>query len=119
MRVCACIGCPAHEGSCPDLTQARRCPRCGTQAELRRGTRQQRGYNAEHDRLRAQWKPKVEAGQVDCHARVCLMPIRRILIGARWDMGHTDDRTTWTGPEHRRCNRAAGGKAAHATPHAP
>jgi hypothetical protein len=113
MRVCSCITCPAHEGSCPELTTARRCAACAHEAEVRRGSRQQRGYDAGHERERERWRPHVEAGQVDCHAHVCLMPIKRILIGARWDLGHTDDRTAWTGPEHRRCNRAAGGRASH------
>lgn len=116
MHVCSCIECPAHQGSCPELSPTRRCPACTTQAEARRGTRQQRGYTSEHDRLRARWKPKVEAGLVDCHAATCIERQRRILLRAAWDLGHTPDRKAWTGPEHARCNRAAGGRAAH---HAP
>lgn len=113
MRVCSCIGCPAHNGSCPELTTERRCAPCADQAELRRGRRQARGYDAEHDRLRARWKPKVEACTVHCHAQTCVMPARLILPGQAWDLGHSADRTTWTGPEHAVCNRSAGGKAAH------
>lgn len=60
-----------------------------------------RGYGAEHQRLRAEWKTKVEAGGVNCaHCREKIQP------GTPWDLGHDDnDRTTYTGPEHRSCNR--------------
>lgn len=112
MRVCSCIGCPAHDGSCPELSEARRCPDCAAAYEQRRGTRQARGYDAAYDRARERWKPKVEAGQVDCHAPTCLLPMRRIHLGAEWDLGHDDQRRI-RGPEHRLCNRSAGGKAAH------
>ena len=106
MRVCA-------EPGCPELTTSPRCDQHARAVEQARGTRQARGYGPEHDRLRRRWKPKVDRGEVDCHAKVCVMPIRLILPGERWDLGHTDDRTAWTGPEHARCNRVAGGKAAH------
>lgn len=96
--------------TCPNL---RPCPDHARQAERRRGTRQQRGYDATHDRRREQWRPQVETGMVDCHAALCVMPLRRILLGQAWDLGHTPDRSTWTGPEHSVCNRSAGGKAAH------
>lgn len=49
-RVCSCIGCPAHEGSCPELVTAGRCSGCKRAAEQRRGTRQQRGYDSRHER---------------------------------------------------------------------
>lgn len=106
MRVCS-------EPGCPELTAGGRCPDHRAQQERRRGTRQQRGYTNEHDRLRARWKPKVEACTVHCHAIVCIEHVRLILPGQAWDLGHTADRTAWTGPEHATCNRSAGGKAAH------
>lgn len=109
MRVCA-------EPGCPELTVGTRCPADQAAYERRRGTRQQRGYGSEHDGLRRKWKPKVEACTVHCHAELCLEPSGRLILpGMAWDLGHTPDRTAWTGPEHARCNRAAGGRAAHQT----
>jgi hypothetical protein len=73
-------------------------------------TTSQRGYGAQHVAQRKAWVPRVQAGTVLCHAKVCLMPNRTIVPGTPWDLGHTEDRTAWTGPEHRRCNRADGGR---------
>jgi cytochrome c2 len=69
-----------------------------------RGSTKARGYGLAHKQERQRWAPKVEAGLVDC-AR-CHQPIQP---GRPWDLGHTDDRAAWTGPEHRVCNRRAGG----------
>lgn len=69
---------------------------------------QQRGYDRTHDRLRAQWKTKVDLGTERC--RRCDLPI---LLGQRWHLDHTDDRTDYLGPSHERCNASAGGRAAH------
>jgi len=105
MRVCSEPGCPTL------VTEAGRCVEHRRVQERRRGSRQARGYDVEHDRLRATWQPVVEAGTVNC-AR-CGALIR---IGEPWDLGHNDDdRTKYNGPEHRTCNRAAGGRAAHPT----
>jgi hypothetical protein len=79
-----------------------------------RGRRQARGYGPEHEALRRTWKRRLDRGEpVDCHAVRCLEQMRRLLPGQPFDLGHTPDRAAWTGPEHPRCNRSAGGKAAH------
>lgn len=99
------------EPGCPEYTTSRRCPHHQRNRERARGTRQQRGYDARHDALRAQLKPIVEAGGVICWR--CRQPIQP---GTPWDLGHDDyDRSITRGPEHaNQCNRAAGGRAAHA-----
>lgn len=112
MSVCNCVGCPAHDGSCPQVSEAKRCAACAGQYEARRGTRQARGYDRGYDQARKQWAPKVQAGTVHCFAPVCLMPARWICPGTAWDLGHDEQRHI-RGPEHAVCNRSAGGKAAH------
>ena len=74
-----------------------------------------RGYGGAHARLRRQWELVVDAGAAFCHQPVCLEEregrTRRIISGTPWDLGHTPDRTGWTGPEHRRCSRADGNRS--------
>lgn len=69
----------------------------------RAGTTPDRGYGAAHQKQRRAWEPKVNRGEAWC-AR-CHQPIK---VGEAWDLGHSDDRTAWTGPEHATCNRKAG-----------
>ena len=107
-RVCPCTGCAAHPGKCPAITTSGRCHPCTRTADRARGTRQQRGYDANHDRIRAQWAPLVATGDIRCPR--CKQPIAP---DEPWDLGHSDDRRNYTGPEHATCNRSAGGKAAH------
>ena len=80
----------------------------------RKGTTTQRGYGWDHVKKRHAWEPKVRTGQVPCHAAVCLEELegrgRYIVPGTPWHLGHTADRTGYTGPEHERCNEADGAR---------
>lgn len=67
------------------------------------GSSRIRGYGYAHRRIRKAWAPVVAAGHAICPR--CRTPI---YPGQRWDLGHTDDRTGYTGPEHTHCNRSAG-----------
>lgn len=88
-RPCLACGTPTTNGS--------RCP-----AHTTTGTTD-RGYGAEHQKLRRNWSAIVDTGSALC-AR-CGKPIQP---GTAWDLDHTDDRTGYRGPSHARCNRGAG-----------
>jgi hypothetical protein len=75
------------------------------------GTTTQRGYGSQHQAERKRWSPIVAAGSV-----VCWRCHRLIIPGTSWDLGHNDQRTAWTGPEHRACNRRAGGIRGNRSP---
>ena len=98
LRVCA-------EAGCPELTETTRCITHTRTRDKARGTRQERGYDATHDRLRASWARKVATGQV-----MCARCHKRISPLEPWDLDHTDDRTGYLGPSHRGCNRATSGR---------
>ncbi len=78
-------------------------------------TNRERGYGAEHRKLRAAWQPRVAAGGV-----LCARCGRPIVPGTAWDLGHDDiDRSMYRGPEHRRCNRAVAGRRGRGRAKAP
>jgi hypothetical protein len=89
------------------------CVECGTPTRgsrceahtINRGTTAQRGYGSGHQQLRRDWNRIVQTGRAVCHR--CNQPIAP---DAAWDLGHNDDRTGYTGPEHAHCNRSAGGQ---------
>ena len=99
-RVCSKPGCPTiHDG-------VGQCPRCAAESDRARGTLEQRGYGREHRRLRAAYARRMAAGERFLCAKCASLVDPR----SRWDLGHTDDRTGWTGPEHAHCNRSDGGR---------
>jgi hypothetical protein len=62
--------------------------------------------------LRRQWADKVKRGEV-----LCARCNKWINPAEPWDLGHSDtNRAIWTGPEHRRCNRATAGRQNTTTP---
>ena len=94
-----CIDCPKvgpwQRGRCPDHDRAR---------DRARGTRQARGYDATHDRLRAHYQRRMDRGETfTCWRPGCDRPIDPKL----WHLGHDDhDRTKYRGPECVPCNTA-------------
>lgn len=65
-------------------------------------TTSERGYGAQHKKLREHTKQEVDAGNAHCWR--CG---KKISPNEPWDLGHDDDdRTKYMGPEHTKCNRA-------------
>jgi hypothetical protein len=102
-KACRRCGAPARS------SRAWYCALCKVQVDAtqRRSTaerfnpksRQERGYDATHDRRRKAWEPKVATGTVPCGR--CGM----VIVGP-WDLGHPgDDKSQTPVPWHRRCNR--------------
>lgn len=100
MRVCPEPGCPVlvDKGRCPDHRRA---------AEQARGSKADRGYGPEHQHIRDALLDRQAKGETLMCAR-CGKPIT---WDEPWHLGHTEDRTTWTGPEHALCNLSAAGHA--------
>ena len=87
--------------SCGTLAHGSRCPPCQRLRNRVRGTTTQRGYSSDHQRRRAQLLATYSYS--DPCAK-CGQPLGS--NAALLDLGHTADRTGWTGLEHRSCNRA-------------
>ena len=76
-----------------------------------------RGYDSRHQSERANWQRRLDRGEqirCCCNRDECSKHDGRcstiITATSSWDLGHTDDRTAWTGPECIPCNRSAGGR---------
>ncbi len=82
---------------------------CAEHARLiggRRPSRVERGYDQHHVALRSHFARELEAGKTFTCAKCC----KPVAHGDAWDLGHSEDRRTYTGPEHAACNRSHGGK---------
>ena len=67
--------------------------------------RASRGYGAVHKATRQRYAALVATRA--CGLRSLREPIAP---GSPWDLGHTDDRRDYSGPEHRKCNQLAGAR---------
>jgi hypothetical protein len=92
---------PCAEPGCPTLGTTTRCP-------AHTKTTTERGYGSQHQIERAKWQRIV-----DRTGWPCARCETRIQPGDDWHLDHSDDRTTYLGPSHARCNDSAGGKARH------
>lgn len=100
LRVCSVPGCPT-------LVTSGKCPEHRRDADRQRGRRQARGYDAAHDRLRAAWQARIDAGEVI----YCWRCTTTRITGRRWHLGHDDhDRSTYRGPECVPCSTATAGR---------
>lgn len=77
----------------------------------------ERGYGSPHQRTRATYQAAIDSGttyRCACDRDACPHHTGQcstlIAVGSDWDLGHTDDRTAYTGPECVPCNRSAGGR---------
>lgn len=71
------------------------------------GNTTDRGYGHRHRQLRLALLPYA-------YGEPCPKCGHPMLRGQALDLGHTDDRTAYTGIEHARCNRQAGAIKGHA-----
>jgi hypothetical protein len=62
-------------------------------------------YDVCHKRMRERLGPLVAAGST-----VCVLCGEPIEAGSPWDLAHSDDRRSWLGPSHSRCNRGDAGR---------
>jgi len=88
---------------------ARRSVRSSVTPHRRQRSTVEKGYGAEHRRLRREAKKQVDAG-----AAACWRCGRLIHPAEPWDLGHDDPRLAkhpalYRGPEHRSCSPVAGG----------
>lgn len=98
---------------CGALVDGGHCPTHRRQHDRARGTRQERGYDAAHDRLRASWQRRLDAGEVVHCWRCKLRGVLTVIDPANWHLGHEDlDRSKYRGPECVPCNTATSGRIA-------
>lgn len=88
------------EPGCPELTDRTRCPAHRRQRERARGTRQQRGYDADYDRMRRGLEQQLAAGEV-----LTCWRCDHVVFPHDLSLGHCDDdRSILHGAEHLSCN---------------
>jgi hypothetical protein len=77
-----------------------------------RASTTQRGYGHRHQKLRARWQARIDAGEtITCWRPDCSNRI----TGTDWHLGHDDDdRSKYRGPECVQCNLSAAARKTNA-----
>lgn len=102
MKVCATKHCPV-------LTARSYCDEHQAERDRARGTTKQRGYSGRHQSTRAEIVAAMEQGTV-----IRCVTCTSILTPDTFDLGHTDDRTGYVGPQcANKCNRRDAGRRSH------
>lgn len=109
MRTCRQPRCPVLV---PAGTRDGLCQAHSREADRARGTARQRGYDSEHDRLRARLIPLA-------YFTACPRCGQEMLPGQALQLGHTEDRVLHPEAradrvEHAACNEAAGARLGNA-----
>jgi len=96
---------PCKETGCPELGYTTRCPKHTREHDAARGRRQERGYDAAHERLRADYQRRMDE---DGERFTCWRPgCGKRIDPTDWHLGHDDrDRSRYRGPECPSCNQA-------------
>lgn len=99
---------------CPTLIPADAyrgmCEECRRAWDRARGTREERGYGADHKAEREQYAKLIRAG-ITVRCVTCNEP-----LSLDFHLGHAEDRASWIGPQCPVCNDSAAGKASHSSP---
>ena len=99
------------EPGCPTLTNKTRCKAHERSRDRERGTRQERGYDAAHDRLRAEYQRRMDAGEAFVCWRCAEAGRPHDVDPKHWHLGHDDkDRRMYRGPECPAGNLATSGR---------
>lgn len=99
MKVCA-------EAGCPELTEATRCVTHARAKDKARGSRQARGYDAAHEKLRSEYQRRMNSGE-----QFTCWRCGGVVDPSYWTLGHCDgNRTRYHGPECPPCDYATSGR---------
>lgn len=107
-HVCPCIGCEAHQGSCPTIVDKGRCTRCARSVRRRRGTTTEQGLGWQHQQRRSE----LILGAIGTNCPDC----GRVMVSASEMVADhsTQDRSRPADRVHcRPCSDRQGGRLAH------
>ena len=97
LRVCL-------EPGCPEITTTPRCAQHTRAKEQARGSSTARGYGSRHQRIRAEWQRRMDAGETVICWRCETKGQPHPIDPTSWDLGHE-------GGEHRGPECVAGNRA--------